>query len=34
MLLGTLAASILGKALAGRGVIRPGEGINRAGEKF
>ena len=34
MLLGTLAASILGNALAGRGVIRAGEGTIRAGENF
>ena len=34
MLLGTLAASILGNALAGRGVIRAGEGAIRAGENF
>ena len=34
MLLGTLAASILRNALAGQGVIRAGEGTNRAGEIF
>ena len=32
MLLGTLAASIWGSALSGRGVIRAGEGTIRAGE--
>ena len=32
MLLGTLAASILGNALAGRGVIRAGEGTIRPDE--
>ena len=32
MLLGMLAASILGNVLAGRGVIRMGEGVVRAGE--
>ena len=32
MLLGMLAASILGNVLAGRGVIRVGEGVVRAGE--
>ena len=31
MLLGTLGASLLEKMLAGRGVIRPGEGTIRAG---
>ena len=31
MLLGTLAASLLGNVLSGRGVIRAGEGIIRAG---
>ena len=31
MLLGTLAASILGNASARREVIRAGEGTNRAG---
>ena len=31
MLLGTLAASILGNVLTGRGVIRAGGGTNRAG---
>ena len=31
MLLGTLAASVLGNALAEQGVIRAGEGTNRAG---
>ena len=34
MLLGTLAASILGNALAGKGVIRVGEGTIRPGENF
>ena len=34
MLLGTLAASILGNALSGRGVIRTGEGVIRAGQNF
>ena len=34
MLLGTLAGSILGNALAGRGVIRAGESTIRAGENF
>ena len=34
MLLGTLAASILGNALIGKGVIRAVEGIIRAGENF
>ena len=34
MLLGTLAASMLGRALTGRGVIRAGEGTIRAGENF
>ena len=34
MLLGTLAASILANALAGRRVIRAGEGTIRAGENF
>ena len=32
MLLGTLAASILGNALSGQGVIRSGEGKFRAGQ--
>ena len=32
MLLGTLAASILGNALVGKGVIRAGEGTIRADE--
>ena len=31
MLLGTLAASLLGTMLAGKGVIRAGEGTIRAG---
>ena len=31
MLLGTIATSLLGSALTGRGVIRPGEGAIRAG---
>ena len=34
MLLGTLAARLLGSALTGRGVIRAAEGIFRAGEDF
>ena len=34
MLLGTLAASILGIPGGGRGVIRAGEGVIRAGENF
>ena len=34
MLLGTLAASVLGSALTGRGIIRAGEGTIRAGENF
>ena len=34
MSLGTLAASILGSALTGRGVIRVGEGTIRVGENF
>ena len=33
-LLGTLAASILGNELAGRGVIRVGKGKTSAGESF
>ena len=32
MLLGTLAASILGNALSGRGVTRSGEGTIKAGQ--
>ena len=34
MLLGTLAASMLGSALTGRGVIRAGKDAIRAGENF
>ena len=34
MLLGTLAASMLGSALTGRGIIRAGKGKIRAGENF
>ena len=34
MLLETLAASILGNALTGKGVIRAGEGVIRAGQSF
>ena len=34
VLLGTLAASILGNALAGRAVMWAGEGTIRAGENF
>ena len=32
ILLGTLAASILGNALAGKGILRIGEKVTRAGE--
>ena len=34
MILGTLAASLLGSALIGRGVIRAGEGVIRADQNF
>ena len=34
MLLGKLAASLLGGALTGRGLIRAGEGVIRAGQNF
>ena len=34
MLLGTLAASMLGSALTGRRVIKADEGTIRAGENF
>ena len=34
MLLGTLAASLLGSALAGKGVIRVGEGTAGVGQDF
>ena len=34
MLLGTLAASLLGSALTGRGLIRTGEGTIRAGGNY
>ena len=34
MIIGTLAASLLGIALTGKGVIRAGEGVIRAGENF
>ena len=34
MLFGTLAGSILGSALRGRGVIRAGKGVIRAGQHF
>ena len=34
MLLGTLGASLLGNMLAGKGVIRFGEGISRFGQDF
>ena len=34
MLLGTLAASILGNSLTGKGVITAGEGTIRTGENF
>ena len=33
MLLGTLAASILGNALAGKGVIKAGKGVTRTDQK-
>ena len=32
MLLDTLGASLLGKLLTGKGIVRAGEGIIRAGE--
>ena len=34
MLLGTLDASLLGNILAGKGVLRAGEGTTRAGQDF
>ena len=34
MLLGTLAAGLLGSVLTGLGVIRAGEGVIRAGQNF
>ena len=34
MLLGTLAASILGNAITGKGVIRAGEDTTRVGQDF
>ena len=34
MLLGTLTASILGNALAGKGVTRAGEGVTRIDQNF
>ena len=34
MLLGKLSASLLGNLLAGKGTIRPGEGMIRAGQDF
>ena len=34
MLLGILAAGLLGSALSGQGVTRAGEGTIRAGESF
>ena len=34
MLLGILAASMLGNALAGRGVLRSGEGTIKAGQNL
>ena len=34
MILGTLAASLLGSALIGRGVIRADEGVIRADQNF
>ena len=33
MLLGTLGASLLGNILAGKGINKKGQGINRAGEE-
>ena len=33
MILGILAASLLGNVLAGKGVIRAGEGVNRVDER-
>ena len=34
MLLGALAASLLGSALTGRGVIRAGEGVVKGGQNI
>ena len=34
VLLGKLAASLLGSKLTGKGVIKAGEGVIRAGENF
>ena len=34
MLLGTLGASLLRNLLVGKGVIRPGDGMIRAGQDF
>ena len=34
LLSGTLATSVLGNALAGKGVIRTGEGVIRTGQNF
>ena len=34
MLLGTVAASILGNALSEKGVIKAGKGVIRAGQSF
>ena len=34
MLLGILAARLLGSALTEKGVIRAGEGVTRAGQHF
>ena len=34
MLLGTVAVSILRNALTEKGVIRAGQGVKRAGQKF
>ena len=34
MLLGTLSASVLGNAFAGKGVIRTSEGMIGAGQNF
>ena len=34
MIFGTLAGSILGNALSGKGVIRAGEGVKREAQNF
>ena len=34
MLLGTVAASVMGNALTGKGVIREGERVARAGQNY